>query len=203
MSKARVRTHTNPFNFYQKLEPLKLNTIFDNPTQPLDLEIGFGKGVFLQHWAKLNPEHNVVGVEVRKGIVEIVKEEVNEKKVKNIHLIHNSGERVLEDCISDNQLNSIFIFHPDPWLKKSHHKRRIIREDVLNLIEKKLKPGGKLYLSTDVDSLWEAMLEALNKSTLMPVKDYHFWESTYTSHWDKFSKIDQRSRNHGTWEKQV
>lgn len=203
MSKARVRTHTNPFNFYQKLEPLKLNTIFDNQTQPLDLEIGFGKGVFLQHWAKLNPEHNVVGVEVRKGIVEIVKEEVNEKQLKNIHLIHNSGERVLEDCISDNQLNSIFIFHPDPWLKKSHHKRRIIRQDVLSLIEKKLKSGGKLYLSTDVDSLWEAMLEALNKSSLRPVKDNHFWESTYTSHWDKFSKIDQRSRNHGTWEKQA
>ena len=95
----------------------------------------------------------------------------------------------------------MFIFHPDPWLKKGHHKRRFVRPDNLNLIIKKLSPGGKIYVSTDVESLWESMTETLEESSLKEVEDTHFWDEVYTSHWDKFSIEDKRTRQFGTWEK--
>jgi tRNA (guanine-N7-)-methyltransferase len=199
MKKSRVRTHTNPFTFHEKLAPLDFSTVFEKNTGQFDLEVGFGKGVFLCHWAKLNPQNNIVGVEVRKGIVDIVEKKTTE--FKNTHLIHNSAERVLEDLIPDDSLNNIFIFHPDPWFKKSHHKRRFIRPDIVDLLIKKMAKGAKLYVSTDVEILWEAMDETLNESTLKKVDDQHFWDNIYTSHWDKFSIVDERTRSFGTWEK--
>lgn len=88
----RVRTHTNPFNFFTRLEKLALSEIFKNPTQPLDFEIGFGRGLFLKQWAKHHPNRNIVGAEIRKNIVSMFQNEITAEAIPNIHLINGNGE---------------------------------------------------------------------------------------------------------------
>jgi tRNA (guanine-N7-)-methyltransferase len=189
----RIRTHTNPFNYYQKMEPIFVTDMVKDPSLPLDLEIGFGRGRFSRKYSN----RNIIGVEVRKNITELLQKRlIRDNLIDNTYAIHGSGERVLEDIIDDGILDTIFVFHPDPWFKKKHHKRRFIRSDIVNLMAKKLKPGGHLYLSTDVISLWEAMLDTMENSPFFSKLNNHpFWKEDYTSHWHEFSARDDRSLN--------
>ena len=195
----RVRTHTNPFNFYSRLEPIEFKKIFPNQTESLDLEIGFGRGIFLKQWAKLNPDRNIVGVEIRKTIVNDFEAILKAENFTNTHLILGNGEIVLADCFEDKSVSNIFVFHPDPWFKKSHHKRRVIRPKFLEVVRKKLKNDGKLYISTDVTPLWEAMSETLLESGFQKIDDSHFWENVYTTNWHILSEKQKRDFNFGTF----
>ena len=153
----RIRTHTNPFNINQRLKRLDLAEQFKNPAQPLDLEIGFGRGLFLRQYAQQHPERNIIGVDVRKQIVEVLHERLEKLGLENTCILHTRGEICLEDSLEDQSLERVFVFHPDPWFKKKHHKRRVVNPSFLDLVAKKMVPGGRLYLSTDVTLLWEEM----------------------------------------------
>jgi tRNA (guanine-N7-)-methyltransferase len=182
------------------LNPLNLEATFSDSSKPLDFEVGFGRGIFLRHWAKSFPERNIIGVEIRKGIVTVLNERIQKEAIKNTHLIHGNAEIALEDTLPDRSLDNIFVFHPDPWFKKRHHKRRVIRPQFLSIAEKKLKPGGKLYISTDVTPLWEGMMESLSESSFKDVKDDYFWTDIYTSHWHLYREEEKRDFNFGTFQ---
>ncbi|MBT3261425.1 tRNA (guanosine(46)-N7)-methyltransferase TrmB [bacterium] len=190
----RVRTHTNPFNYYHRLEKIVLADIFKNTKCSLDLEIGFGRGVFLRNYAQLNPERNIIGVEIRKVVVEILQKKIAAGDLHNVFLVHGNGEIFLEDALEDNAVDRVFIFHPDPWFKKRHYKRRVINEKFLETCVRKMKNGAKLYLSTDVAELWEYMEDFLKKHpSFSLVQDDVFWQTYYQTHWQDFSQKDHRS----------
>jgi tRNA (guanine-N7-)-methyltransferase len=200
MSQKRIRTHVNPLSFHQKMAALNFNEIFAKPEAPLHVEIGTGKGVFLRHFATAHPEENIIGVEVRRQIVDWVQQRLTPLNLTNAHLVYGAGERCLEDQITDHSLSSICIFHPDPWLKDRHHKRRVIRPEVLTLFAQKLKPGGLLRIATDVDSLWGDIQETVaGNPQFKRCDDEVFWKNDYTSHWDLFSEKDGRSKNQGSY----
>ena len=185
----RVRTHTNPLNINHRFDDVVLP---ENPVA-LDIEIGFGKGVFLNHWATQNPQHHVVGIEVRKQMVVLLEEKLTLNPCSNISIYHGNGQFFLEDVPEDNSVDRLFIFHPDPWFKKRHHKRRVITEPFIHLIAKKLKPQGKLYLSTDVEPLFIDMNDQLTNTRLFKAVEDTFWQTMYKTHWGEFSKENNRA----------
>ena len=190
---TRTRTHTNPLNIRHRFDHISFKDIIPEDMETVSLEIGFGRGVFLRHWATHNPSDFILGVEVRKIIVEDISKQVSQLDVKNAKLFHGSGHIFMEDVIPDNALDHVFVFHPDPWFKKRHHKRRVVNLDFIKLVESKLKKQGKLYMSTDVELLWSDMSEVMNQSSLSKISDDFFWKGVYKTHWDLFSKSDKRS----------
>jgi tRNA (guanine-N7-)-methyltransferase len=197
---TRVRTHVNPLNFIDQLPKQELADLFEDPTLPLDLEIGFGKGKFIQQYAIQYKNRNIIGVEVRKPLVEELKQRCKSTNHPNLTPIHGTDKQVFEAIIKDNSIEKCFIFHPDPWLKKRHFKRRVINPTFINTIHKKLKKDGKLYISTDVETLFKDINTQLTQSQkFKPTTDQPFWQTTYTTHWDKFSQTDQRILNKQTY----
>jgi tRNA (guanine-N7-)-methyltransferase len=196
----RIRTHTNPFCCQQRFEKQDWNKIFPNFQNQLDLEIGFGRGIFLEQYAKNNPNKSIVGVEVRKKTVVIFQEKIDTEKIENVLLVHGNGQFALEDMFTDKTIDNIFIFHPDPWLKNTHHKRRVINAKLLTLAAQKLKPTSKIYVSTDVEELWEEILEVFsaNKSFTKTPDDI-FWNEFYQTRWNEISKEDNRTTFYATF----
>jgi tRNA (guanine-N7-)-methyltransferase len=168
----------------------------------LDFEIGFGKGLFLKNYSKNHLGRNIIGIEIRKPIVEEVKKEFEIEKIKNVYLLHGKAEICLEDTIDDSSLDKIFLFHPDPWIKNQHHKRRVIQSDFLNILHQKLKDDGKLYVSTDVENLWIFMEKIIKKSEkFTSISNDNFWQDDYSSHWHIYTTQDNRKTFFGTFEK--
>ncbi len=198
MSK-RIRTHVNPLSFYQKLMPLNFDDIFHNFDGSLQLEIGFGKGVFISKYAQLYPNSNLLAVDVRKGLFEPLQEQFDQENIQNVHLIHGTGERVLDELIPHRSLSRVFLFHPDPWFKKRHINRRVIQPEFLGLLKQKLSDDGRFYVSTDVELLWEYMSDILLEAGFTKVED-SFWTTDYTSHWSMFSEKDLRTQYYSAWQ---
>lgn len=128
---------------------------------PVVLEIGFGMGHSLVDMAKADPTADFIGIEVHGPGVGACLMEAEIQGVENLRIFQHDAVEVLEDCIADASLSCVQIFFPDPWHKKRHHKRRLVQSGFVQLLQKKLKPGGVLHFATDWENYAEHMLEVM------------------------------------------
>ena len=195
----RVRTHVNPLSCTQTFEPIKPQELVSSFNGAIVFEIGFGQSAFIRNYAAANPNALVVGAEVRKKTVYIMKERVLADNLHNIHLVHGNGTVCLEQMFQDASLDAIFIFHPDPWLKRRHQNRRIVSVELLAIAAKKLKNGGKIHVSTDVAVLWDDMKKAFDASpSFSLINDDAFWP-TYSTRWHEIAQEKQRETFYATY----
>ncbi len=125
---------------------------------PKILDIGSGMGETLVRLAELNPDNDYLAIEVhRPGVGSLIRQAA-EKKLTNIRVINHDVVEVLEFQISDNCLDQVYLFFPDPWPKKKHHKRRLVNPGFLKSLVSKLKSNARLFVSTDWEDLAEHML---------------------------------------------
>lgn len=117
--------------------------------QPVIFEIGFGMGHSLLEMAEANPHINYIGVEVHEpGIARVVKSAA-ELGLKNIRIARIDAVWMLQQVVPEHSLFGIQIFFPDPWHKKRHEKRRLVNQDFISLITKKLVKQGWVHVATD------------------------------------------------------
>ena len=122
------------------------------------LEIGFGGGEHLAHQAKNNPGIFHVGFEpFINGTAKLLRE-VEDNKLTNV-AVHNGDAREVIEKLPANSVAKIFILFPDPWPKSRHHKRRIIQNNLLDMLALALKPGGIVRIATDHAGYGEWILE--------------------------------------------
>lgn len=146
-------------------EQKKLNyvEIFGN-TNPVTIEIGFGMGVATAEIAAAHPEINYIGIEVHTPGVGRLLGEIKSRGLKNLYIIQYDALEVLEDMITDESVSAFHIFFPDPWPKKKHHKRRLVKRPNTELFAKKLLSNGYVYMVTDWLEYAESALEELTQT---------------------------------------
>ncbi|MDR2110764.1 MAG: tRNA (guanosine(46)-N7)-methyltransferase TrmB, partial [Spirochaetaceae bacterium] len=129
---------------------------------PVTVEIGFGMGLATALIAQENPGKNYLGIEVfRPGIGRLLWE-IEKRRLDNIRIIEHDAVEVFEEMIPPACLEGVHIFFPDPWPKKRHHKRRLIKRPFTDLLARRLRPSGYLYKVTDWAEYGEWALEALS-----------------------------------------
>ncbi len=127
---------------------LDFKTLFST-SQPVVLEIGFGMGHSLLAMAQANPDINYIGVEVHEpGIARVVKTAA-ELGLSNIKIARVDAVWMLQKVVADQSLLGVQIFFPDPWHKKRHEKRRLINQELISLLTKKLVGHGWIHIATD------------------------------------------------------
>ena len=129
-------------------------------------EIGCGSGESTIGFAKANPDSVIIAIEVHRPSISHLVENAHKEGLTNIRVAYSDGVQVLRDWISDESLSAIFAFFPDPWPKKRHNKRRLFRSEIVELMLKKLKPGGEIIAATDWAEYGKQMLEVLPNSKL-------------------------------------
>jgi tRNA (guanine-N7-)-methyltransferase len=180
--------------------PLQLNTVFGSD-KPVVLEIGFGMGKSLVQMAKQAPDKNFIGIEVHRPGVGACLSEAVAQQVKNLKVFEHDAVEVLEHTIADNSLDTVQLFFPDPWHKKRHHKRRIVQPDFVQLLRRKLKPGGLFHMATDWQNYAEHMLEVMQAADGFGNQSL---DGTYVERPEHrpLTKFEQRGQRlgHGVWD---
>ncbi len=135
--------------------------------------LGFGNGEFLYDMALRHPEANFVGIEVFiTGVAKLIRRmcqynNENTPSPQNIRILIKDGEGALRENFMDNTISGVFILFPDPWPKKRHHKRRLIKPGFIQLLYQRLRPGGTLLIVTDHDGYAEEIGRILEASPLV------------------------------------
>ena len=156
------------------LTSLKKDNI--HKSKKLFFEIGFGSGDIIYKQAKLNPENIYIGIEYyRKGIAQLI-EKIETTKLENLKIFHGDARRVLAN-IPDEIFDEIWLFFPDPWPKKRHSKRRFIQLEMIELLHRKIKQGGKLLISSDDKNYIAWTL------SLIIMRNFFNWLSDEPSDW--------------------
>ncbi len=140
---------------------LDLDAIFGRRA-PRILEIGFGNGESLAEIAKNHPENDYLGIEVHRPGVGHLLQIIEEQGLTNLRVMSEDAVEILEQQIPDASLDALYLFFPDPWHKKRHHKRRQVRPEWAQLVRRKLKLGGRLHMATDWENYAEHMRDVLN-----------------------------------------
>ncbi|WP_238320674.1 tRNA (guanosine(46)-N7)-methyltransferase TrmB [Limisalsivibrio acetivorans] len=156
MERFQKYSHGGGFEDYERLKP---SDFFGNDA-PFNVEIGIGNGEFIAGYAEKNPDQNYLGFEVMKRIFNRAVKRAGKLEQSNVRLIHFDATffvTILEDECVDN----FYVNFPDPWPKKRHKKRRLLKTEFIELLTSKLKPGGSLYMATDQADYAQEIMENL------------------------------------------
>jgi len=108
--------------------------------------------------AEAEPDWNYLGVEIRAPLVVEANRLTAEAGLTNLHYAFCNAmlwlDRLLEK-IPDGTLQMVTIQFPDPWFKKRHAKRRMVNEELVETVAKHLLPGGKVFVQTDIQPLFD------------------------------------------------
>lgn len=164
MPRVRVHQHVNPLAPYFRFlpNPLQIEQLFVNPALPLHLDIGSARGRFLLKMAKIDKTRNFLGVEIRELLVVEANKVAEDENLANLHYEFCNATlwlaRLLEK-VPESVLETVTIQFPDPWYKKRHAKRRMVRDEMVEAIAAHLRLQGKVFIQTDVEFLAEEMFE--------------------------------------------
>jgi tRNA (guanine-N7-)-methyltransferase len=180
-------------------QPINLEEMFGRAGDRKILEIGFGMGETTAHIAEHHPDWDILGIEVHTPGVGSLLKQVSERGLTNVRVIQHDAVEVLRHMITDASLDGVHIFFPDPWHKKRHHKRRLIQQEFVKLLDSKLKSGGYLHVATDWQEYAEWILEILKNDPQL--------ENTAADYAEKpeyrpLTKFEKRGLNlgHGVWD---
>jgi len=132
---------------------------------PLEIEVGSGKGLFLQNAAQQNPEHNYLGIEVSFKYARFTAARLAKREINNARAVHGDGLWVFRELVPADSLEAVHVYFPDPWWKARHHKRRVLNEAFLKDVVRTLKPEGRLHFWTDVEAYYDATLQLIAEQT--------------------------------------
>ena len=125
------------------------------------MEIGFGNGETLVSLAESHGECDYLGVDVYEPGIGRALAAVAEKHLTNVRLLRGDAVDVLRERVAPASLDTVLLLFPDPWPKKRHHKRRLVKADFVKLVAGRLVPGGRFHLATDWQDYGEHMLAVL------------------------------------------
>jgi tRNA (guanine-N7-)-methyltransferase len=164
MSAIRVRQHVNPLSSKYQSPAITPDwaQVYKHPSRPLHLDIGCARGQFLIEMAQAQPERNFLGVEIREPLVLRANEIREELGLRNLHYLFCNINVSLAHLLGSNSLDSATIQFPDPWFKKRHQKRRVAQPELVQTLATQIKPGGYLFVQSDVLDIAEHLYSAIN-----------------------------------------
>ena len=168
---------------------------------PHILEIGFGNGHALAAMAEETPELDFIGIEVHRPGVGRLLLELESRELTNVRVFCADAMDVLGECLPDASVDRVLLFFPDPWPKKRHHKRRIVQAPFIDMVARKLKPGGTFHLATDWENYAAQMLAAMTQSTAF-INCAASGGFSPRPAYRPVTKFEQRGRRlgHGVWD---
>ena len=146
----------------QETSPMGLAELFGN-NHPVVMEIGFGNGSLLAEQAASYPHFNFIGIEVHRPGIGRLLQRLDEQNITNVRISDQDAIELLKHMIPAHSLAAIWLYFPDPWPKKRHHKRRIVNADFLDLAMRALQSHGILHMATDWEEYAAHMANEIEK----------------------------------------
>ncbi|WKY47517.1 tRNA (guanosine(46)-N7)-methyltransferase TrmB [Eubacteriaceae bacterium ES3] len=145
-------------------------------SQPLQLELGCGKGNFIAELGSRNPQINYLAIDLIDAVLGLSKrniETVYQQKdmaVENIQIMSWDIERLDLILSPADQVERIYINFCNPWPKRRHHKKRLTHPKQLEKYKNLLVKGGQIHFKTDNDDLFDDSIKYFQEAGFKIIK---------------------------------
>ena len=165
----------------------KWNTLFGNDN-PIEIEIGTGKGKFIIGKAMSNPNINYIGVEKYDSPLVSAVKKLEEIEIPNLKLVCFDAMNIGD--VFDGEVSKIYLNFSDPWPKKRHAKRRLSSPIFLSKYDSLFKGKKMIQMKTDNDGLFEYSRESfLEYGYSIIEEDTNYFDDIRTEYEDKFISL--------------
>ena len=162
----------------------------------VELEIGSGKGLFLQNSASAQPDTFFVGIEISAKFAHRAAQRLARHGLTNAIMLRGDAKRFLMEIVPDEALERLHVYFPDPWWRNKHKKRRVLNRQTLTDIERVLRAGGELHFWTDVLDYYEHICaEVMDHTSLVGPR--YVPQRAATHAMDFTTHFERRARNDG------
>lgn len=161
-SRRRPRQHVNPLSAtyacaqaIPEVVPAHLG-----PAAPVDVELGCADAQFSFALALAHPDRFVLGLDIRRSIIDRGMTRVGREQVGNLRLAYCNLNVDLDRVLAAIEVDRFHLLFPDPWFKAKHKKRRVVERQLVDIMHSRLRPGGELHIASDIFEIaMEAMAE--------------------------------------------
>jgi tRNA (guanine-N7-)-methyltransferase len=171
----------------------------------VEVEIGIGKGRFLLASAAARPDVLHFGVEWSNEYLRLVETRAERAKLDNVRFARADAADLVRRAFPDRSVSAYYVFYPDPWPKKRHHKRRFLQPANVDALARTLVPSGWLHVATDHDEYW-TVIEPLLDAHAAFAREPSFGGSEFPlpvdgplTNFEAKYEVEGRSRHRGTW----
>lgn len=170
--------------------------LFGN-SNPVEIEVGSGKGLFLLTAGAERQGTNFLGIERSRKYARIAARRVAKHCLSNVRVLVADARVVFTQWVADQSVLAVHVYFPDPWWKRRHKKRRALTPSFLGDVERVLVARGQLHVWTDVEEYFKTTRELVAKHTTLrwaepPPEHVAEHDMDYRTHYER--KMRRRGR---------
>ncbi|HSQ58154.1 MAG TPA: tRNA (guanosine(46)-N7)-methyltransferase TrmB [Gemmata sp.] len=139
-------------------------TLFDN-ANPVEIEVGMGKGLFLLNAAFSRPETNFFGIEIVRKYQLYATTRFAIRELRNVRTVCADARWVFRQFVPEGSVAAVHVYFPDPWWKARHKKRRVFTAGFAADAARVLREGGRFLIASDVEEYFGVMTGILRRMT--------------------------------------
>jgi tRNA (guanine-N7-)-methyltransferase len=180
--------------------------VFGN-ANPVEVEVGFGKGLFLVNAGQGRPATNFFGIEIERKYALFTATRLAKRGLRNVRVAAADARLLLDGFVAPGSVAALHIYFPDPWWKNRHKKRTLFTEPFAAACIRALSGGGHLHFVSDVQEYFAAtadMLARLEALTSLPppqVKD-PLHDMDFLTNFERKYRRHGRPIYRGLWRKE-
>lgn len=142
------------------------NKVFGND-HPITLELACGKGEYTVGLARMHPERNFIGVDIKGARQWRGAKTAKEEGLDNVRFLRTHIE-LIDQIFAEGEVAEIWITFPDPQLKDRREKKRLTHANFLERYRRIVQPDATLNLKCDSQELYAYSLEVLQAEGITP-----------------------------------
>ena len=191
----------------QTLNVVPWSQIFDND-RPVEIEIDFGKGLFLMNAGEARPQTNFFGIEIERKYTLLTATRLYRRGIANVKVACCDARWLLTTHVAAGSVSAVHVYFPDPWWKNRHRKRRLFTPEFAAQVERVLEPGGSLHFVSDVEAYFNEsvqMLHELPRLAPLPAPSVKVPEHDldYLTNFERKYRKEGRPIYRGEWRKEL
>jgi len=159
----------------------------NTPNKPLTLELACGRGEYAVGLARMFPEQNFLGLDIKGNRIWKGASTANKEAIKNVAFVRTQIEQSIQ-YFAKEEVDEIWITFPDPQLRLSKAKKRLTHPQFLRLYQQFLKPGGIVHLKTDSPNLYlftKTVIELYGLTLITATDDVYGSAFMQSDKWDQ------------------
>ncbi len=140
--------------------PIDFRALFGND-RPVEIEVGFGKGLFLLTQCQARLDTNFFGIEIERKYTLLTATRMAQLQLRNVKLACTDARWLLKERIAEASVSAVHVYFPDPWWKTRHRKRKLFTSAFAEQCVRVMRGGGRLHFATDVADYYADTIEML------------------------------------------